>query len=60
MKRPYRAHVHSTDGHRLCILTITADDLRQAEQHAIAKASLHLRWNPSQLTVRKLHEQAPA
>lgn len=60
MQRPYRAHVHSTDGRRLCILTVTAEDLRQAEQHAIAKASLQLRWNPRQLTVRKLHEQTPA
>jgi hypothetical protein len=60
MKRPYRAHIESTDGRRLCILTITADDLRQAEQHAIAKAALNFRSNPAHLIVRKLHEQTPA
>lgn len=60
MKRNYRAHVHSKDGLRLCIMTITAADLRQAEQHAIAKAALNFRSNPAHLIVRKLHEQAPA
>lgn len=55
----YRAHIHSTDQKRLCILTVKASCLREAEDYAVAKAALNLRWNPAQLIVRHLHQQTP-
>jgi len=55
----YHAKIHSTSGRRLCGLTVTAPDLRTAEAYAIAKAALHLRFDPRQLTVAHLHQQTP-
>jgi hypothetical protein len=56
----YRAHIHSIDRKRLCILTVTATDLKQAEQHGIAKAALNLRYDPRQLIAAHIHQQTPA
>jgi hypothetical protein len=55
----YRAHIHSTDRRRLCILTVRAPDLRTAEGYAIAKAALNLKWNPADLVAAQVHQQTP-
>jgi hypothetical protein len=56
----YRAHIHSTDNKRVCILTVKASDLTEAAQHGIAKAALNLRYDPRQLIAAHIHQQTPA